>query len=742
MGKQLTDILHKPVVRYVAAGILAFIVELVCILLLHKAFGFSAEVATAIAFWIGLPASFLLQKIFAFRDYQKTLKAISGQALAYAVLVAFNYAFTLAVVAFFPDNLVVFSRSLALIITTAWNYVVYRYMFNVATRPTKAELKQFVYSAVRLKNKWVNLALLGVPVVLFCVPMLMSRGKIAPGDPDYYFQIYEAFRRSILEFGQFPSWNPWVAGGIPLFANIQFAMVSLQAPFVLLFGAVVGFKIAIVGYGLIGFYGFRKLFKDGLGAGTLKATLLAYIPIFSSFFVYRVNAGHFTFLMLAFVPWLIYYFLKRKNKWAWLGFALIYSIMVWSAPHYTTIMAAVVVGFWFAFELIRRLTQTMHTKLWPAFWEELKKDTLFFAKAGGVILALCAYRMFFVAEFIRDHPRLEDASNEPFTGVWQALYSLWGPDQYGSPPALASGYGWTETATYIGIGTAVCLALVGVAYLMARFTGSKNPKKTKLVKKQFSYPLVIAIALLLTFAALGMGDFGEFSPYRLLNHLPVFDSMRVATRWLAWAAIVVLVIIAIYKGARFKKAIVVLLFITVLELFIVGARTMGDPYTVATEQYRPANAPFDQQFHYRTPRPAYANDPKFLAVYAYDENLLETTRNNYGQVIAGDSLVDTRQPNSTIRCGENQSACQFISANAVVSFWSPNKIVLTRTAPGPININMNPGRGWTANGVYIFKDYKVVDPLKAFIVEDPSPIIVLEYAPKFSPNWLLNKIGL
>jgi hypothetical protein len=487
----------------------------------------------------------------------------------------------------------------------------------------------------------------------------------------------------------------------------------------------------------VGFYGFRKLFKDGLGASAVKATLLAYIPIFGSFFVSRVNAGHFTFLMIALVPWLIYFFLKRKNKWSWLGFAFVYSLMVWTAPHYTTIMSAVVVGFWFAFELVRRALTAWQAQDWQPFVSSLKFDALFWAKAGGLIIALVAYRMYFVAEFIRDHPRLEQASDEPFTRVWPALYSLWGPDQYTNPPALPSGYGWVETATYIGIGTLICLVLIAITWSIARF--AKTRKKDE-HKNLFTYPLVILGALFLMFFALGMGDFGELSPYRLLNHLPIFDSMRVATRWLAWSAIIVLVIIAAYKGDRFKRTITALLFLTVLELFVTGWQTMGKIFVVATEQYRPASAAFDQQYHYRIPRPAHAGDANFTAVYFYDENLLETTRNNFGQVIAGDSLVDTRQPNTTIRCGANQGSCYFISDNAVVSEWSPTRIVLTRTAPGPINLNMNPGRGWRVNGAYAFKDEKVTDPLKPFIITDESQIIVLDYAPKLSPDWAVNKL--
>lgn len=725
-------LLSHPVVRYVVAGGLAYLVEIICLLTLHKA-GLSAELSTALAYWVGFPAAFLLQKILAFKDYERTLKTISKQIISYSALVIFNYIFTLVIVSLLPDKWLIFSRTLALVITTVWNYLLYHYIFSNKERPSKAEIVTFFSDAVRLKNNRVNLALLTIPIIIFCAPLIMTGNKIAPGDPDYYFQIYEAFRRSILDFGQFPWWNGWVAGGIPLFGNIQFGLVSIQAPLVLMFGAVLGMKVAVLSYQIIGFFGFRKLFKDGFGAPTLRATLLAYIPIFGSFFSYRVMAGHFTFLMIAFVPWLLYFFLKRTHKYSWVGFALTYSIMVWSSPHYTTIMSAAVVGFWFLYEIISNTIRAWRAKNWPDYWKDIKFDALFFTKAGALILALIAYRMIFVAQFIRDFPRLETASNESFTGVLRGFYAIWGPDQFGNPPKLPSGWGWEEASTYIGIGTLICLIIV-----LGVWTSKIVAKK----KAPFNYSIILLLALFLSFFILGMADFGTWSPYHVLNKLPVFDSMRVATRWLLWSSLLVLAIIAAYKGTRFSRTINILLVLTVIELFIGGTRVIGSRFTVAAEQYRSPQAEFNQMYHYRTPRPAYMNDPVFLATFSYDENLYETTRNNYGQVIAGDSLVDTRQPNSTVRCGENQGACKFLSDNAKLIYWSPNKIILARIGPGPININMNPGNGWRANGKYIFAKYKVTDPLKTFIIEDQSPVITLDYSPKFSPSWVLHKIGL
>jgi hypothetical protein len=584
-----------------------------------------------------------------------------------------------------------------------------------------------------LRNHVVRIVLFCIPIALFNIKLLASGHKITPGDPDYYFQIYEAFRVSIVHYHQFPLWNPWIAGGIPLFANIQFGLVSLQAPLVLLFGAVIGLKMSIIFYQIFAFFGFKQLFEKGFKTPKIRAILLAYIPVFGSFFVYRTIAGHFTFLLVAFVPWLILFYLQRTKKLSWLWFAITYSFMVWSSPHYITIMGITVVALWFLYELIGRTYKQYRAHELRNFWKSLKPDVTFWVKAGVAIGLLTAYRMYYVLSFIKDFPRPESADAEGFTGIGKGLYAIWGPNQYNYQPHLASGFGWVEASTYIGIGTLICLLIIGFVYLQVRL---KKQKQTV-----FSYPLLLLVALFLTFFILGMGDFGKFSPYIVLNKFPIFSSMRVATRWLMWASLTSLFILAAYRSKRFAKTINIILFLTVIELFATGYGMMGKTFVVQPQQYRSTYASFDQEFHYRVPRPQYANDANFQAVYPYDENLYETTLNNRGQVIAGDSLVDTRQPNTTIRCGANEGGCNFISTNARVQYWSPNKIILVRTATGPINININPGKGWMVNGAYVFGGDKITNPKSAFIINDPSHTITLQYAPTLSPSWLEHKIS-
>jgi putative flippase GtrA len=724
----------NPIFRYVFIGGLTYIVDIAVLVGLHSGFHAPRALAASASFWIGLLTSFVLQKLVAFKDYQKELRAITRQAVGYGVLVAFNYSLTVLIVSFFPDRDIIFSRTLAVVITTVWNYTFYKSIFRKNQHShIQKRIWEILLRMFSLKNRGFNIFLLTLPIIIFNLNLLLSGNKIIPGDPDYSFQLYEAFRRSVLEFHQFPMWNPWIAGGIPLFANVQFGLVSIQAPFALLFGAIIGMKISIVVYEIVGYFGFQKLFREAFNTKPLRATLLAYIPIFGGYFSYRVVAGHFTFLLLAFFPWLALSYINRSKRWGWLWFGLIYSFMVWSSPHYTTIMSAVVIALWFAYETIGYLSQTVRANNWDAFSKRIKQDSIFFFKAGITIAVLTAYRMYFVLNFIRSFPRPESPTNEPYTGVITGLHAIWGINQYTDPARLPSGYGWTEASAYIGIGTLICIIIVLSVCAFELINKRKAP---------FSYSLVLLVGLVISFFILGMGNFASYSPYHLLSALPVFNNMRVATRWLVWASLFILFIIAAFNNNRFKKTINIVLLLTVVELFVTGSRFVGSAYFLNIQHYRSSTAVFQQEFHYRIPRPVYAHDTSFLEEYPYDENLVETTENNLGQVIAGDSLVDTRQPNSTWRCGQNEGNCPFISSNAKVMYWSPNKIIINRLAPGSINIDINPGRGWRVNGQYTFLQDKVTDPLGPFTINNPSNTITLDLAQKYSPSWISNKLHL
>src|SRR5437868_6487567 len=112
--------------RYLLVGGSVYLLELIVIIVAQK-LGASAVVAVGLSFWVGLTVSFGLQKIVTFGDRRLHHRVLIPQIIAYCLLILFNFGFTLLLtkllVGFIPA---VATRTLALGITTLWNFYLYR----------------------------------------------------------------------------------------------------------------------------------------------------------------------------------------------------------------------------------------------------------------------------------------------------------------------------------------------------------------------------------------------------------------------------------------------------------------------------------------------------------------------------------------------------------------------------------------------------------------------------------------
>ena len=124
---------RHPVVRYVIVGGCTYAFELaVIVLATHE--GMSAVWSVALSFWLGLMVSFVLQKLITFGDRRTHHRVVVPQLAAFSALVMFNFGFTLLVTKLFQHVMpVVVVRTLALLITTIWNFWLYKTrIFRVA----------------------------------------------------------------------------------------------------------------------------------------------------------------------------------------------------------------------------------------------------------------------------------------------------------------------------------------------------------------------------------------------------------------------------------------------------------------------------------------------------------------------------------------------------------------------------------------------------------------------------------
>lgn len=113
-------------VRYIFIGGISYVIEVIALFFFSITLSLGPAIGVAISFWIGLIASFLLQKIFAFQDKAMRKSHLAKQIISYATLVVFNYIFTIYTVSALAPHIGLFvSRTLVLLITTAWNFLIY-----------------------------------------------------------------------------------------------------------------------------------------------------------------------------------------------------------------------------------------------------------------------------------------------------------------------------------------------------------------------------------------------------------------------------------------------------------------------------------------------------------------------------------------------------------------------------------------------------------------------------------------
>jgi hypothetical protein len=542
--------------------------------------------------------------------------------------------------------------------------------------------------------------LLSAPVFAFTYTFSVSnRHGVLYGDWDYFAQVYEAARVSILTYHQFPWWNPWVVGGVPLYANPQFGLVSIQMPLVLIFGTLVGLHLAVIAYYLLGFWGMYLLLKR-LGGNLALRALLAYVWVFAAFPAWHIAGGHLTFAQYLLAPWLFLTLLNiRRSRWSWLWFGLVAAFLINQTMHYMTIQMLFVCGLYILFELFARWRERR-----SGWWPVLKPYVL----AGVAVLVLAGPRLALTLGYMSHFTRIPAPENANATGLVVDSLTLRKPID--PITAYHAQFGWSEYTAYFGI-----LTLALLAYLLFR-----SIERRQMGRRQWLLIGGMAFFLLLAF-----GPFSPLSPYSLLRDLPVFQQMQVASRWLAWfllAAILFLV-----KLPR-KPFVYIVLVISVVDVFTASRYALDynqPPYTPPAAHH----AVIDQEAYYKNQPDINRSSLRFLSA----------TQANVGDVFGYEPIgefsivADNDFSRSlTFRCGSNehQKNCPFVlSKNAVVIKWSPNSFELKRTGPGNINLDMNPGGHWYVNGRRAFGGMRQFELKKYFIIKDPSQHLVVQYKP-------------
>ena len=126
MHGKLKSLLARPGYRYLLIGGSVYGLELV-IIVIAQHYGASAPLAVGISFCIGTLISFFLQKLVTFNDKRMHRRVLVTQMFATTLLIGWNLAFSVIVTKVLEDKVpAVLTRTLALGITTIWNFYIYK----------------------------------------------------------------------------------------------------------------------------------------------------------------------------------------------------------------------------------------------------------------------------------------------------------------------------------------------------------------------------------------------------------------------------------------------------------------------------------------------------------------------------------------------------------------------------------------------------------------------------------------
>jgi len=549
---------------------------------------------------------------------------------------------------------------------------------------------------MKLIKKLSLIFCISLPVMAFTFKFsILDRQRTFGGDWGYFSQLYEAARLSIVKYHEFPWWNSWSIGGVPLYANPQFGLFSIPMLLVLIFGTITGLHISVMVYFLLGFWGMYLLLNRLHASSKYISILLSYIWIFSGFPVSHMAVGHLTFSAYLLCPWFFLTLINIHKKKGWIWFSLVASYLIVQSPHYIAI-EVLAIG---AMVVLVQLVHLYYSKKYSMI--NLLRPYL---KCLLIILPLVFIKLFFVFQYLHEYPRLTSLDAVVSSNLLVSSLTL--RNFQSLQMTLKAQYHWWEYADYIGIISFALFCYLFISNLVKNF---------RLDVIRWAIIISIGVAFLLS-----MGPFSEISPYTLIHHLPIFNEMRIPSRWIGWVSFGII----LYLARLPKKPIIyILLVLSLVDVCIANYGILNSyqaPYT-SPNSYSQTVIPYEY-YNY--------NQTSLSAVYATQSNVDQV--DGYEPILGfgGDYNPDYYSTVSN-RCGIKQG-CNFIeSKNAVVKYWSPLKIILKRTSSGPIILDMNPGKNWVVNGSYIFKNYRVIELKKNFVITNPAQNIVITFSPTF-----------
>lgn len=167
------------------------------------------------------------------------------------------------------------------------------------------------YIRMSLKKQWVfAVVIICVYSILATVPYVFRQSQWGIFDWDYRYSLAHIYQTTIINFDQFPLWNPYICGGAAALGDPEFAFFTPSFLLQFLFGVENGTGLAITLGFIITGIGVLLLAKS-LKLHPVPALVSVVIVLFGSALTLKTTEGHTTIIFaFMWVPWIF---------WAWVA---------------------------------------------------------------------------------------------------------------------------------------------------------------------------------------------------------------------------------------------------------------------------------------------------------------------------------------------------------------------------------------------------------------------------------------
>lgn len=527
-------------------------------------------------------------------------------------------------------------------------------------------MKQISYLLSEI-NKDYNRFIIPLFIILafvFTLPIIFSGNNLGIEDWDHHMAFLETARQSIVRYGQFPYWDPYHCGGMPLFGSPQSGLISIVFIFVLLLGTTYGVKVGIFFHFFIALSGMYLLIRHNKYS-RLGSIVGSIVFSFSGAIASITAVGMLPFLYATYLPFIFLYLQKtlESKKGLFLNSLLGGSFL--ALAYYGGYQVPLLI---LPFIVLFILTSSIKDKNITI----LLRGLLFLF----AFVLIASPKLALNIHLSSEYPRLTQGEEGGYT-LPNLLHFLISPVQ-----SMPNNYLFPikelmdENTIYIGIASFIAL-IFGIR------------------KLDFRYKIVLIVAFLLS-----LGTNTILSVYNLMKELPFYDQFRYAQRFRFILLVPVSLAIAagmerIKEKYRFE-AILLSIFITIDLLIFSGLNLFGNTFIVRelswpSEKTGPPEPQIKMDVNYRLIKKLNMSEDQEFYYYPWGTEY-PAVKNNIATIACYETVGYYSHNNI-------KDKIPVVSDKDVsISYWSPNLITLKlEEGTTPIDLNMNYHSGWHAS---------------------------------------------